>query len=104
MSTDDIDIIAGTRRRAIVTKVLRDRYNIDIPLGNHVAAAKAVLLALDEDDSEREITGAETDQLVRMAAAQAVSLCRDAEELTVNEYLAAVDRVAAYIRDGKVGE
>ena len=110
VTDDDIDALYGTPRRRVVAKALRPHLPGESARGL-LGLAAAALFAVDEDINEREINGeAETkgrpvvDGYVRLAAVQAVSLCRDAEELTVNEFLAAVERVAAYIRDGKVGE
>lgn len=115
---DDIDIIAGTRRRAVVAKVLRQQYGGRYTeLSDHIRGAAAVLLALDEDDGEREITGQlheaeatmpSVEQQIRMAAVQALLNCvhdlgDELDEGLVSLFEAG-EKVAAYIRDGKVGE
>lgn len=54
-TTDPIDIRAGTKRQAIVAKVLRERGHQPAATADYIAEyirdAEAVLLALDEHDS-----------------------------------------------------
>lgn len=50
--TDDIDALAGTRRRAIVAKALRAEHP-ERGLHTHMMDARAVLEALDEDDADQ---------------------------------------------------
>ena len=121
MSTeDDIDATAGTRRRAIVAKVLRHQYDtLGMRLPDHIRAAAAVLLALNEDDSEREITevteftgelmtgeALSVDQQIRMAAITAVTQVADPRDGLlddmVDRVLANAEKVTVYMRDGKV--
>ena len=123
MSTeDDIDATAGTRRRAIAAKVLRQEYDtLGMRLPDHIRAAAAVLLALDEDDSEREFTevteftgelmtgeALSVDQQIRMAAITAVTQVADPRDGLlddmVDRVLANAEKVTVYMRDGKVGE
>jgi len=114
MSADDIDILASTRRRAITAKVLRQQYGARYTeLGDHIRAAAAVLLALDEDINEREITGGlreaeptgpSVEQQIRIIALQAVQSQISLRSAGVDTVLSNAEQVAAYIRDGKVGE
>lgn len=57
MTADDIDILAATDRQRVVAKVLREEFATDYSARTCVNVAQAVLLALDEDDNERKITG-----------------------------------------------
>jgi len=121
MSTeDDIDATAGTRRRAIAAKVLRQEYDtLGMRLPDHIRAAAAVLLALNEDDSEREITevteftgelmtgeALSVDQQIRMAAITAVTQVADPRDGLLDDMidrvLANAEKVTVYMRDGKV--
>jgi len=122
MSTeDDIDATAGTRRRAIVAKVLRHQYDtLGMRLPDHIRAAAAVLLALNEDDSEKEFTevtefagemamtgeALSVDQQIRMAAITAVTQVADPRDGLlddmVDRVLANAEKVTVYMRDGKV--
>lgn len=46
---DPIDTLAGTRRRAVVAKVLRDRHHAAQPLRGYIEDAVAILNALEAD-------------------------------------------------------
>lgn len=121
--------LATTDRQRVVAKALLRRY----PGGDaheFVRDAAAVLLALDEDDNERAITGQpagaqfthqwagqpilttpSAEQQVRMDAAritlglfQKLDTADLGEGEIVEAFLVQAPKVAAYIRDGKVGE
>lgn len=119
---DDIDALAGTRRRAIVAKVLRDRRPGDA-LAEYIQDARAILDALDEDTSERApaefnhqwtgqpiLTTPTAEQQVRMDAGRiTLGLFHEVDTTDLGEadivkaFLEQAPKVAAYIRDGKVG-
>lgn len=110
---DDIDTLAGTRRRAIAAKVLRDRYGTDIDLHQRIRAAADVLAALDEDNYDAELIGGgyTVEQEARADAIHALSRVAAGTgtglrsmELVVDALLEHAETLAGYIRDGKVGE
>ena len=93
--SDDIDALAGTRRRAIVAKALRQRHP-DRAFTFLVGDAREVLDALDEDydGGPYEMT---VEQEIRAKALDIAARLFDAE---VSQVLANAAVFAAWITDG----
>ncbi len=114
--SDDIDALAGTRRRAIVGKALRQRQP-DRPLQDLFGDARAVLDALDEDFDEEPYEMTVEQQIRRDAlASAAVLLADDVDSIVramqdsdpksdlVDLWLICASAGAGFIADATIGE